>query len=123
MNFDVLITGLASIISAVVGSTGGWLFARKKYNSEVDSKVIANMKDALDFYKRLSDDNKERLNELTKRNDALEKEVSDLRSQMFNLLNSICVNLACEYRQRDLNLFSKLPIKNETTTEEKSDEK
>jgi hypothetical protein len=43
--------------------------AKRKYNSEVDNNVISNMKASLDFYKQLSDDNKERLSEVLKKND------------------------------------------------------
>ena len=60
--------------------------------------VINNMKESLEFYKQLSDDNKERLGEVLKRNDQLEKEVSDLRNQMTNLALNICMDLTCRNR-------------------------
>ena len=43
--------------------------AKKKYYSEVDSTVIDNMKESLDFYKQLSDDNRDRLKEVLNKND------------------------------------------------------
>ena len=41
------------------------------------------MKESLDFYKQLSDDNRSRLEEVLKRNDELENDVKNLRNQMF----------------------------------------
>ena len=64
------------------------------------------MKESLDFYKQLSDDNRARLEEvlarneeLEKRNDRLEEEVKKLRDQMFTLMNQICLDLTCKIRQ------------------------
>lgn len=37
------------------------------------------MKESLDFYRQLSDDNRSRLEEVLKRNDELEEEVKKLR--------------------------------------------
>ena len=42
------------------------------------------MKESLDFYKQLSDDNRSRLEEVLKRNDELENDVKNLRNQMFH---------------------------------------
>lgn len=44
-------------------------FARKKYNSEVDNNLIENMQKSLEFYKKLSDDNKKMLDEVLNRNE------------------------------------------------------
>ena len=63
------------------------------------------MKESLDFYEKLSTDNRERLEEVLKRNSELEQEVGELRKQMFNLMGSICVDLTCQLRKRNLNLF------------------
>ena len=101
----ILITGGIGLITTIVSSWTSWFFARKKYNSEVDSNLINNMKESLDFYEKLSTDNRERLEEVLKRNAELEQEVEELRKQMFNLMGSICVDLTCQLRKRNLNLF------------------
>ena len=49
--------------------------ARKKYNSEVDHNLIENMENSLEFYKKLSDDNRTRLEEMAERNKTLEAEI------------------------------------------------
>lgn len=102
----ILITGGVGIITAVISGWTSWFFARRKYNSEVDNNLIENMQQSLEFYKKLSDDNKNRLDEVLKRNAELEQEIKDLRKQMFSLMNSICTDLTCQLRKRSLNLFN-----------------
>lgn len=102
----ILITGGVGLVSTIVSGWTSWFFARKKYNSEVDSNLINNMKESLDFYEKLSTDNRERLEEVLKRNAELEQEIKDLRKQMFSLMNSICTDLTCQLRKRNLNLFN-----------------
>lgn len=95
-NVEVIATGIIGLCTTIISGWTSWLFARKKYNSEVDSQVIANMKESLDFYKQLSDDNKERLDqvltqnkeilaqnaELIEQNKKLQKEVEELKAQI-----------------------------------------
>lgn len=102
----ILITGGVGIITTVISGWTSWFFARRKYNSEVDNNLIKNMQQSLEFYKKLSDDNKNRLDEVLKRNAELEQEIRDLRKQMFSLMNSICTDLTCQLRKRNLNLFN-----------------
>ena len=91
-NLAVLITGCIGVVTTIVSGWTSWFFARKKYNSEVDSQVITNMKESLEFYKHLSDDNKERLTqvleqnkEILEQNAKLESEVALLKEQVKNL--------------------------------------
>lgn len=100
-NIEVIATGVIGLFTTIISGWTSWLFARKKYNSEVDSQVITNMKESLDFYKQLSDDNKERLDqvlaqnkeilaqnaELIEQNKKLQKEVEDLKDQIRRLTN------------------------------------
>ena len=106
IDLGILITGGVGIITTVISGWTSWFFARRKYNSEVDINLIENMQQSLEFYKKLSDDNKNRLDEVLKRNAELEQEIRDLRKQMFSLMNSICTDLTCQLRKRNLNLFN-----------------
>lgn len=106
IDLGILITGGIGIITTVISGWTSWFFARRKYNSEVDNNLIENMQQSLEFYKKLSDDNKNRLDEVLKRNAELEQEIRDLRKQMFSLMNSICTDLTCQLRKRNLNLFN-----------------
>lgn len=95
----ILITALIGIVTTFTSGFTAWFFARKKYNSEVDNNLIKNMQDSLEFYKKLSDDNKSRLDEVLKRNDNLEEEVKELRQQVMSLMTSICTDLSCQIRK------------------------
>lgn len=106
MNIEVIATGIVGLFTTVISGWTSWVFARKKYNSEVDSQVIANMKESLDFYKQLSDDNKERLDqvltqnkailaqnaELIEQNKMLQDEVEELKAQIKRLTDKLNKN-------------------------------
>ena len=106
IDLGILITGGIGLITTIISAWTSWFFTRKKYNSEVDNNLIQNMQNSLEFYKKLSDDNRERLQEVLKRNDSLEQEIRDLRQQMFNIMGSLCVDLTCQMRKRDMSLFN-----------------
>lgn len=103
-----IIIALIGIFSTILSSWTTWFFTRKKYNSEVDQNLIQNMKESLDFYKKLSDDNRSRLEEVLKRNDELENDVKNLRNQMFNLMSQICFDLSCKLRQNGTEIRKKV---------------
>jgi hypothetical protein len=75
IDLGILITGGVGIITTVISGWTSWFFARRKYNSEVDNNLIENMQQSLEFYKKLSDDNKNRLDEVLKRNAELEQDM------------------------------------------------
>lgn len=118
VDLGILITGGVGLVSTIVSGWTSWFFARKKYDSEVDSNLINNMKETLDFYEKLSTDNRERLEEVLKRNTELEQEVGELRKQMFNLMSSICTDLTCQLRKRNLNLFNEHEVNSGQKMEE-----
>lgn len=111
----ILITSLIGIITTFASGWSAWFFARKKYNSEVDNNLINNMKESLEFYKKLSDDNTQRLQETLKRSENLEEEVKELRTQVLSLMTVICTDLICQLRKglddRLANIEEKLNIK------------
>lgn len=101
MNTDLLLEIGTPLLSAVVS----WFLARGKYKQEVKKEEIENKQKELDFYKNLIDDQEKRLKIYLERNEALQqklesqqKEINDLRTQIFSLSTEICVNLACKYR-------------------------
>ena len=125
IDLGILITGGIGLVATIVSSWTSWFFARKKYNSEVDNQLIKNMNESLEFYKKLSDDNRSRLEEVLKRNDELERrderleeEVRQLRTQMFNLMSSLCTDLSCQLRKRDFNLFKEYGTNSRQKVEE-----
>lgn len=100
MDISILITGGVGLLTSIISSWTTWFFARRKYNSEVDLNLVEKMEKSLEFYKSLSDDNKNRLEEITERNNELEKEVQELRKQVLNLTMNICMDLTCSHRIR-----------------------
>ena len=118
IDLGILITGGIGLITTIASGWTSWFFARKKYDSEVDSNLISNMKKSLDFYEKLSTDNRERLEEVLKRNTELEQEVEELRKQIFNLMSSICTDLTCQLRKKDLNFFNEYGISSGQKMEE-----
>lgn len=109
-----ILIALIGIITTVVSAWVSHFLTRKKYYSEVDNTVIENMKQSLEFYTKLSDDNKARLEEALKRNELLESEIRELRGQVTELMMSICYDLTCSAR-------AKVP-KRKTTFKSKTNE-
>ena len=103
---EVIITGILGIITSIISGWVSYFFTRKKYNSEVDLNLIEKMQGSLDFYTKLSEDNKRildetlaKLDESEKRNNALENEIREVRNQMFALMTQICTDLSCSVRK------------------------
>lgn len=107
-----IIIAVIGVVSTTAGSWLSWFLARKKYNSEVDNSVIGNMEASLEFYEKLSNDNKERLDTalqenkelrieivtLRQDNDNLKKELEDLKTAVIQLTTQICTDLTCQLR-------------------------
>ena len=102
MELDVLITGGIGLITSIASAWTSWFFARKKYNTEVDSNYIRNLQEAVSTYDSIISHNKAEIEYLIKRNDALEKEISELRKQILDLAMNICMDFSCKFRQGDL---------------------
>jgi len=79
---------IVGVASMLLSNVIIWFLAKKRYNSEVDATLISNMQDSLEFYMKLSDDNKTRLEETLRRNESLEKEIHQLRDQVFKLMDN-----------------------------------
>ena len=80
---------LGGVITTVASSFVSWFFAKRKYNAEVDHNLIINMPESLEFYKKLSDDTKERLDEVLREKNELRKEVDDLRNRLAALTSTL----------------------------------
>lgn len=106
MDIDVIITGIIGVITTITGSWCSWFFTRKKYNTEVDATFIDNMVKSLNFYKELSESNKAELTEILKDREEQRHEIDSLKNQMMSLMNSICTDLTCQLRKRNMNLFN-----------------
>lgn len=119
MDLGIIITAAIGIVTSFTSAWVSWFFTRKKYSAEVDETIIHNMKESLEFYKTLSNDNKDRLDSMIKRNEELEEEMKDLRRQVNTLMNYMCVDLTCQLRKKNLNLFNE---QNGTNSRQKVEE-
>lgn len=99
IDIGIIVTAVVGIITTFASGWTAWFFTRKKYNAEVDNSLLENLQKSLDFYRNLSDDNRQRLETILERNSKLEEEVLDLRKQVNDLTMSICLNLTCKIRQ------------------------
>lgn len=120
---DVVITGIVGLVSTVVGSVVSWLTARKKYNAEVSHAEITNMRESLEFYKQLSENNQRTLTEILDKSEELANsniklliEVQNLKVQIGILLQVINTELG------DVD-FSKYGIKVENGTISRANKK
>lgn len=100
-------TVVGGIVTMFASNYFTYFFTRKKYNTEVDGNVIENMQKSLDFYTKLSDDNKQRLEEalaecrtVKQENEDLKVEMKEIKSKMYNLMENICMDLTCSIRQK-----------------------
>lgn len=85
MMIDLLYNGLFSIVSMLLGSWGGWFFARRKYNTEVDSNKIDNLAKIIEVQETEIENLNARLNTALERNQILEQEIIALRGQVTEL--------------------------------------
>lgn len=115
----IILTTLCSTCSSAITGVITFLLTKKKYNIEVDNTYIQNMQKSLEFYEKLSDDNSKRLTavldrnqyledrylKVEERNERLEAEIEKVKTQMITVMGQICLNLACEARVHNPQLF------------------
>lgn len=94
----ILITGGIGILTTITSGWVSWFFARRKYNTEVDSNEIENLKKSLEFYEKIVKDNNEKLQfyiELVKENRV---EMYRMKGIIHRLLNNSCLDNNCTSR-------------------------
>lgn len=95
----VLITGGIGLITTVVSGWTSWFFARKKYNTEVDSNEIENLKKSLEFYEKIVRDNNKKLQFYIDLAENNRVEVYRLKGIIHRLLNNSCLDDGCIKRK------------------------
>lgn len=105
---------ILNIVSPIITAFIGWLFGRRQRNAETNSTVIDNMQKSLDFYIALYKKDQEVLTKLQEEQTARDKKVEEqsreilmLRNQVFSLMQSICTDLSCTLRKKDMELLKK----------------
>ena len=99
MDVGILITGAVGLVTTVVSGWTSWFFARKKYNTEVDSNEIENLKKSLEFYESIVKDNNKKLQFYIGLAEANRIEVYRLKGVIHRLLNNSCLDNGCIKRK------------------------
>lgn len=107
MEINELIVGGIGLLTTVISGWTSWFFARKKYNTEVDSNYIENLGKGLETYDSIISHNKIEIEYLMKENEELRREIAELRKQVLNLTMNICMDLTCARRIREHQVVSK----------------
>lgn len=95
----ILITGGIGVVTTILSSWATWFFSRKKYNSEVDSNEIANLKESLKFYEEIVKDNNAKLKFYIALAEENRVEVYRLKGVINRLLNNSCLDNGCIQRK------------------------
>lgn len=92
---DAVITALITLVTTSIGSLVSWLLAKRRYNSEVDSNEIENLKKSLEFYERIVQDNNEKLQFYIKLAEANRVEVYRVKGIIYRIFNNACTDNSC----------------------------
>lgn len=99
IDVGILITGGIGLVTTVVSGWTSWFFARKKYNTEVDSNEIENLKKSLEFYESIVKDNNKKLQFYIDLAENNRVEVYRLKGIIHRLLNNSCLDNGCIKRK------------------------
>ena len=91
----ILITGGIGLVTTIVSGWTSWFFARRKYNTEVDSNEIENLKKSLEFYESIVKDNNKKLQFYIDLAENNRIEVYRLKGVIHRLLNNSCLDSGC----------------------------
>ena len=94
-----LIAGIVTLGTNLATGIVTWLLARRKYNTEVDSNEIENLKKSLEFYEDIVKDNNSKLQFYIKLAEDNRVEVYRLKDIIHRLLNNSCLDNVCTKRQ------------------------
>lgn len=99
IDVGILITGGIGLVTTIVSGWTSWFFARKKYNTEVDSNEIENLKKSLEFYESIVKDNNKKLQFYIDLAENNRIEVYRLKGVIHRLLNNSCLDNGCIKRK------------------------
>lgn len=99
VDLGILITGGVGMVTTFMSGWVSWFFARRKYNSEVDSNEIENLKKSLEFYEAIVRDNNKKLQFYINLAENNRIEVYRLKGVIQRLLNNSCLDNGCIKRK------------------------
>lgn len=92
---EILLGGIVAVVTSSISSVLAWLLAKKKYNTEVTSNEIENVKSSLEFYENIVKDNTKKLQSYITSVENYRVEVYRLQGIINRLLNVSCKDNVC----------------------------
>ena len=89
MNTETIIVAIVGVITSALSSWFSWGLSKKKYNSEVKSSELDNLKKSLEFYESIVNDNNKKLTFYIKLAEDNRVEIYRLKGNIFNILNGL----------------------------------
>lgn len=85
-----IVMALVGVVCSAISSVVTFLLTRRKYNSEVDSQVVENVKNAFEAYKQVMEETiasqEKKIEKLQSENDYLKKQFEMMQNQLVKLL-------------------------------------
>lgn len=105
---EAILLAIIGIVEMVITSVVTFLLTRRKYRNEVkegeihnDGYQIENDEKKFDLYVKMINDNNIRIDELQEENRDLRRQVAEMRSVVFSMLQQICTDMMCQNRKLD----------------------
>lgn len=125
-----ILLAIIGIAEAVITAFITFFLTKRKYNVEVEGGKIENQgskidndKKDLEFYINMVEDNKAKLDELQQENREQRREIAEMRSVVFSMLQQICTDMMCQSRVFDKEKCPYLEVMfKETKTEQNNEE-
>lgn len=96
---EVLITSLIGLVSTFVSGFVSHFFTKRKYNAEVDSKIVNNIKDSIGVYDQVIKDLENKLAFYVKLAETNRVEVHRIKSVIYEIIDRICKDTSCTKRK------------------------
>lgn len=99
MDLSVLVTAGIGIVTTFCSGFFTWIFSKRKYNAEVDSKTIDNLSKSVEVYKNIVTDLEKKIETYIQISEDNRLEVIRLKGIVYRLINKVCTDGTCTNRQ------------------------
>ena len=99
MDPGIIITGGIGILTTFCSGFFTYLFSKRKYNAEVDSKTIQNLSGSMEVYNKITKDLEKKIDTYIGMAEENRVEVIRLKGIVYRLINKVCVDGTCTARQ------------------------
>lgn len=96
---NILITAIIAAITTTIGSIVTFIFTKKKYNAEVESVEITNLKTSVEVYEKITKESAERLAYYINLTEGLSRDFYRLKGLVWKLINVSCLDNVCPNRK------------------------